>query len=209
MAEADDSAVQLNLPQLNTAIGGAFVTVKVSAKGKAYHIHKPLLVHHSEYFRGARRGSCEEVRDGVVTLGDVEPGIFKYLYRMALQGPSTRSLRQMARDHRASSTKNIWMENNLEIVLSALKAYLLGDGLLAPAFRAAVWNESPKCQMEPDTDTRMDSFFKVVQFVYKNDPKESIVLQFLIDTFCKDWFHSEDHVFHITAENNLAHAFLL
>jgi hypothetical protein len=51
---------------VSSAAGGGVVVVKVGPDGVQFHVHKPLLVHHS--------GPWKEAKENLVTLSDVEPG---------------------------------------------------------------------------------------------------------------------------------------
>lgn len=53
---------------------GGIVTVKI-AKGVKHHIHRVLLVQHSDYFKMALQGPWKEAEEGVVRLDDVENGL--------------------------------------------------------------------------------------------------------------------------------------
>ncbi|KAF1830870.1 hypothetical protein BDW02DRAFT_633298 [Decorospora gaudefroyi] len=54
----------------------AITIVEVSAAKKKYHIHRSLLVEHSEYFKKALNGPWTETREGSVTLEDVDCNTF-------------------------------------------------------------------------------------------------------------------------------------
>jgi hypothetical protein len=61
------------------------VVLKVGLDQKQFHIHKALLVHHSEYFRKALNGPWKEATEGVVKLEDVEPEVGKLTELMQLR----------------------------------------------------------------------------------------------------------------------------
>jgi len=66
----------------SAAATGGVVVVKVGPNSVQFHVHKPLLMHHSEYFRKALSGSWKEAEENVVTLKDVEPETCKMLLRL-------------------------------------------------------------------------------------------------------------------------------
>jgi len=53
------------------------VLVKVGPKSVHHHVHKALLVHHSEYFRNSLTGPWTEAQEQVINLNDVEPSTCK------------------------------------------------------------------------------------------------------------------------------------
>lgn len=55
------------------------VVIKLGPKGIDYHVHKALLVHHSEYFRNALTGRWKESEEQAITLADVEPDACTYV----------------------------------------------------------------------------------------------------------------------------------
>lgn len=52
------------------------IIVTVGTEEKRYTLHKKLLLHHSEYFRGALSGNFRETDNGVVPLDDLETDVF-------------------------------------------------------------------------------------------------------------------------------------
>jgi hypothetical protein len=59
------------------------VTVKVGTDSVEFHVHKALLVRHSEYFKNALNGSWEEAKENVVTLDDVDSGTCALSYHFS------------------------------------------------------------------------------------------------------------------------------
>jgi hypothetical protein len=47
------------------------VIIEVGLDHEKYYIHRALLVHHSEYFAKALRGSWKEAQEGIVKLEDI------------------------------------------------------------------------------------------------------------------------------------------
>jgi len=52
------------------------ILVRVGEEKKDYALHKRLLVHHSEYFRGALSGNFRETSVGVILLNDITTKCF-------------------------------------------------------------------------------------------------------------------------------------
>ena len=50
---------------------GGMVIVEIGQESTKYHMHRALLVHHSEYFRKALEGPWKEADEGVVRIDDV------------------------------------------------------------------------------------------------------------------------------------------
>jgi hypothetical protein len=57
------------------------VILKVGPDEKEYHIHKALLMHHSEHFRESLKRPWMEAEEGVVMLEYVEPAVGKVTHR--------------------------------------------------------------------------------------------------------------------------------
>lgn len=54
-------------------------TVKVGPAAKEFHVHKGLICHYSQFFRGAFKGGFKE-SEGVVTLADESPESFQAFF---------------------------------------------------------------------------------------------------------------------------------
>jgi hypothetical protein len=65
-----------------------FVVIEVGQNRKQYHVHKAVLVKHSEYFQNALNGPWKEASQRLVSLTDVEPDGFAvfigWLYTLTL-----------------------------------------------------------------------------------------------------------------------------
>jgi hypothetical protein len=61
----------------NSAVGEGVVILKAGPDQSQFHIHKALLVHHSEYFRKALNGLWKDAEEGVIKIEDVEPEVGK------------------------------------------------------------------------------------------------------------------------------------
>jgi hypothetical protein len=75
----------------STVVGEGVVVLKVGPDQKQYHIHKALLVHHSEYFRKALNGPWKKATERVIKLEDVEPEVGK-LTKLAVLRITGRSM---------------------------------------------------------------------------------------------------------------------
>lgn len=130
-----------------------------------------MLEHHSGYFRGALSGARKE-SEGVVTLEDVEPGIFNVFAEWLYSGrlpEGTDDWERMTGIDRCGE--------------AILKACCLGDRLLAPKFRALAnntWvNDAIECEWCP--------IYNQVIYAFENLPKSYPLLTFLADMQCYHW----------------------
>lgn len=57
---------------------GGMAVVKIGAESTVYHIHKVLLVEHSEYFQKALNGPWKTAQEDMVELKDVDRSVCKY-----------------------------------------------------------------------------------------------------------------------------------
>ncbi|KAF2625448.1 hypothetical protein BU25DRAFT_423167 [Macroventuria anomochaeta] len=115
------------------------------------------LVYHSEYFRKAVQGSWKEAQEGVMRIDDVQPSECTYLGRTACPKSYSRELLltsfvvsvfahwlyiQKVPGIQAHDTWDRILENkdhNLSVNMHLnIKAYALGDRLLASYFRRAI-----------------------------------------------------------------------
>ncbi|OAK96047.1 hypothetical protein IQ06DRAFT_309608 [Phaeosphaeriaceae sp. SRC1lsM3a] len=55
---------------------GGMAVVKIGAESTVYHIHKVLLVEHSEYFQKALNGPWKTAQEDMVELKDVDRSVF-------------------------------------------------------------------------------------------------------------------------------------
>ncbi|KAH7094591.1 hypothetical protein FB567DRAFT_574567 [Paraphoma chrysanthemicola] len=198
--------------RFSTAVGGSFVTVKVGSESKIYHIHKPLLIHHPGYFRNALRGSWKEAQEGVVTLADVDSGIFnvfvEWLYKGDVPTTAWAWLTVAQHPNPSASEPNI----EFDFLLTILKAYVLGDRLLSPHFRSASWSRFLRHAfwIRPGhDDLGASNFYRLVLYAYQSIPCQSVVLQWLADALCLHWSHADDKPEHLVAQKNLPSTFLL
>ncbi|KZM25047.1 hypothetical protein ST47_g3795 [Ascochyta rabiei] len=104
---------------------GSFVVIEI-ADGVKNHLHRALLIRHSEYFKKALNGSWKEAHEGVVRLNNVESGPFNifgdWLYTGEIQ----------LEDNCYDSSD----DDNYDIM--KLMAMKLGNRFLVPVFAKAV-----------------------------------------------------------------------
>lgn len=173
--------------------------IEVGPENRKYHVHKALIVYHSEFFNGAFNGTTKEADEGLIHMEDIDPssGTFSAL------APTYNKL--------TSSTVNIfvhWLytqgiprfENKthwdsiLEYpknkasskhVLTLLKAYVFGDRIIAPAFRLAMNNAI--ADYYPIAIETPEPIVAIVQYAFDNIPPDRVVLMLLVNDFCQHW----------------------
>jgi hypothetical protein len=96
-----------------------------------------------------------------------------------------------------------------EYGVANLKAYILGDRLLAHKFRADTWNTWATDFYQNGYPIDTTTFYHLTCFAYDNIPATSVVLQFFVDTSCDDWENVEYKPDVLLAQKQLPHAFLL
>ncbi|KAF1955500.1 hypothetical protein CC80DRAFT_415162 [Byssothecium circinans] len=151
--------------------------VEVGPERKKFHIHKALLTHHSEYFRKALSGPWIEAQESVVKLSDVDPEAFGTFASWLYTGKY--------------SFGDVEWEDDMErlgasvgIYLPCVKAYELGDRLLADEYRRTANNALAK-QLVDELLFGREDFYKLVIYAFEHIAEDRIVLQFLVDYFCK------------------------
>ncbi|KAF1358717.1 hypothetical protein EJ07DRAFT_122576 [Lizonia empirigonia] len=164
----------------SSAHADGIVIVKVGPSHRKYYLHKALVLFHSEYFRKALQGSWKEAQEGVVRLKDVEPSEFNifvhWLYNQRL--PETHDY----------DAWDIIFEVSLPYIghlRFCIQAYILGDRLLAPAFRRAV--NSIAVSTWPMEGSSARALLPIYRLAFANIPADRLILQFLVNDFCFDW----------------------
>lgn len=183
------------------------ITVKIGPEHTTYHIHKGLLVHHSEYFRRALNGNWLESDDKTVVIDDMEPGPFDTFVDWLYTGKLP--WRPFGDGEYATSSK--WTmphegdETKLTLCLLQIKSYVVADRLGAGKLVKAINNhfiDSYKFQAP---------WYKTVIYAFDHIPSERPILWFLIDTHCVYWNEDYDKKHHgeEALQDELPHEFLL
>ncbi|KAF1834986.1 hypothetical protein BDW02DRAFT_620594, partial [Decorospora gaudefroyi] len=161
-----------------------------------YHIHKALLVHHSEYFRKALTGPSKGAQEGVVNLEDVEPDKF-VLVNIFVHWLYTQSLPPCTEWDRMVDTVN-------DRSLLKMKAYAFADRFLVPELRRMVNNS-----FVAFTDLGCAAaLLCYTQEAYATIPVDRPILQLLVDAHCERWTPCvEVHLPNMLAE--YPHAFVV
>jgi hypothetical protein len=142
------------------------VIVRVGAEAKKYTLHKRLLAHHSEYFRGALSGNFRETDDGVVLLDDVMAEVFDifvdWLYEKRLPD--------------CFGTPGVYKDR----VSIKYHAYVLADRLVVPGMKKEIMDRLFVILATP----RNYPAYGVITFAFRNLPEKDPLLQLLVDSFC-------------------------
>jgi hypothetical protein len=98
---------------------------------------------------------------------------------------------------------------NFEYGVAILKAYILGDRLLAHTFRADSWNSWATDIYQNGYPIGPTTSYRLICFAYDNISATSAVLQFFVDMLCDQWQHIEYEPEDLIAQKELPQAFLL
>lgn len=172
------------------------VVIEVGPEKIAYHVHKALLTHHSEYFRKALSGPWKEAEERRVQLDDVEPPVCKCWYTFSAKGnwianhlevnlfvhwlytqqlPVTHATFQ----HITGVTISEKFDNDQALVL--LKAYMLGERLIATDF----WRSSNNRILELERlDFQPRNLLRIVEWAFTQIPDDRPILQYLVHRYC-------------------------
>ncbi|KAH7389363.1 hypothetical protein DE146DRAFT_791395 [Phaeosphaeria sp. MPI-PUGE-AT-0046c] len=153
-------------PRVSEITASDTIVVRVGTEAKKYTLHKRLLVHHFDYFKGALSGKFRETDDGVVPLDDVETDIFDafvdWMYERNLP------------DYLFTWT------GKLGAIPTKYRAYTLADRLMATSFKRALFDTI----FEEYAAQKRHTAYHVITFAYKNLSTSDPMLQLLVDAFC-------------------------
>ncbi|KAH3964080.1 hypothetical protein HBI73_034740 [Parastagonospora nodorum] len=177
----------LSSPQLTTILRSVLlegtITLEIGPNRVEYHVHKALLVYHSEYFQRALEGPWKETENGVFTLIDVQPTAGKYtlnifthwLYCQTLpDGDDSSEWRQVAGGQEE------------ENVAGMIQAYIFADRFLVPIFRRVINDKI----IDYFDGGGMYDIYRIPETgieAFSNIPADRPVLQFLVDHYCEFW----------------------
>ncbi|KAF2018157.1 hypothetical protein BU24DRAFT_449675 [Aaosphaeria arxii CBS 175.79] len=120
--------------------------VEVGEKKTRFYIHKSLLIENSEFFKKALSGPWEEARTGVVSLADVEEATFRvfvsWLYTMDIPSSAEgwEDISGPIHSDKVEKANRPFLFHPEILQLYMLKAYILGDRLVAPEFKTSMNN---------------------------------------------------------------------
>jgi hypothetical protein len=170
----------LQLTTYSTATKEGFVVLEVGPQKQHYHLHKALLVHHSDYFRSAMNGSWKEAEDELISLKDVETiavEIFiHWLYTQQIL--NTMEVEEMQHEP----------TDDDPAITGYTKAFVFGARFLVPRFRHAVHNRIVDTLLGENGDApRNPTFFTATKYALENLPSNHNILKLLLDMHCRYW----------------------
>jgi hypothetical protein len=151
------------------------IIVEVGPEKRRNNIHQTLLTHHSEYFCGALRWLRRDALDFVISLEDIEPGIFNvsvnWLYTQRL--PDWEDW--------ASVTEIDEAHTDDQILHQMVKVCVFGDRFLAPAFRKAANNFT----VDYLYIGAYPPWYDTIIYAFDNLRENSPILRLLVDMHCR------------------------
>ncbi|KAF2256667.1 hypothetical protein BU26DRAFT_558112 [Trematosphaeria pertusa] len=163
-------------------LGQPTITVKVGPSAKEYHIHKPLLVRYSGFFRGALSSNAfKSAVDGVVILEDVEPGTFDAfadqdlapLADWATKYPHPYPDPRFEGEMWIATTRLTWWYVFADrFIVPEMQQYLIHLGI-------GVFSQYAPCC--PD-----------LTYAWKHLPTNSPFLRLLVDAYCENWYYRRE-----------------
>jgi hypothetical protein len=154
------------------------ITVEIGPEHTSYRIHKPLLQHHSGYFRKALRNCWKEGEERKVTIDDIEPEAFDifvdWLYTCKI--PKTIDFWTFPSVQPPATGAPFSYQ---EPELLAVKAYVVADRLDTPELWYAINNMFVKGLVE------IAPWYESVIYAFANVPYERRLLQLMVDSHCR------------------------
>jgi hypothetical protein len=150
------------------------VTVKIGPEHAMYRIHKALLVHHSNYFRKALRGSWKEAEEGQVVLDDLEPAAFDvfvdWLY--------TKKIPETQQQWLTLEPNEDFYDYNCRMNMLRLKAYVVADRLGSQELLEMINNNyvDDNCDSPP--------WYKEINYAFSNIPSNRRILKLIVAAHC-------------------------
>jgi hypothetical protein len=197
------------LTTYSTATKEGFVVLEVGPQKQHYHLHKALLVHHSDYFRSAMNGSWKEAEDKLISLKDVETTAVEifihWLYTQQILNPV--------------EVEDIQYEptDDYPAITGYTKALVFGDRFLVPVFRQAVHNRIVDTLLREGGGALLElTFFTATKYALENLPANHRILKLFVDVHCRYWdvtvhgefLDEEDHIA-LILDMNLPHILLI
>ncbi|KAJ8114701.1 hypothetical protein OPT61_g3482 [Boeremia exigua] len=168
---------------LGPALCGDIVIVVVGTEQKKYHIHRAVLIHHSEYFRNALKGPWKEAEEGVVPLADVEVETFDVFAQWIYSGT-------LPDDSQIDECSEI----GTEIRWQYAKAFVFGDRFLAHQYLCAVYEKlNALIQMDIVWLYPNREWIEITNYFYENVPSHHPFLQQLAEYYRLEWCALDEH----------------
>ncbi|KAH6639800.1 hypothetical protein C7974DRAFT_139048 [Boeremia exigua] len=179
MPESQDRVKRDPPPPIGHASADGMVLVQVGPDKITHHVHKTLLVYHSEYFAKALNGPWAEAVHRVVTIEDVETDAFNifvhWLYTRQVP-QSYEALRHLVNGSTSSDP--------IDRILVLLKAHHLGDRIIATAFRCEIKDRLVQSLLQALLSPA--TILPAVAFAFANI-YDSNIHDILVARFCDDF----------------------
>ncbi|KAF2662291.1 hypothetical protein K491DRAFT_646245 [Lophiostoma macrostomum CBS 122681] len=177
------------------------ITVKVGEEGQEYHVHEPLLVHYSGYFRGALgSGIFKEAADRVVTLTDVKPLAFEafmaFIYTKSIsrtKDPDWHTVFSGVFPRLGEHCKLIDEDTVTDaidircIVYGLACSYVFADRFLVPEL-----SQTLKDLTHKELSTNFTVWYETIIYAFQTLPENDPYLELLVDGHCAEWQPSCD-----------------
>ncbi|KAF2999495.1 hypothetical protein E8E13_008797 [Curvularia kusanoi] len=165
--------------------------------GTTFTVHESLLIHHSEYFRGALTGDWQEAQSRIVTLTDVSVFTFATFVNWLYTG-------DLPVDDLG------WCEEELDPVSATLEAELehVRCIIFADAYIATRFGHACERKLVNRLVHLPAPFFETIILAFENLPPESDTLKLLVDSHAHGWCEELDSPEQKELRAQLPHAFL-
>ena len=157
------------------ATTGEVVAIAIGPNKKVFRLHKDILCSESEYFCTAYNGLWKEAVEGV-TLEDVEVEVFSiFVHWLYTQQMPTYE------DNRKYDISE-------DFGFMLLKAYVFANRFLIADYERIVHN----LFIDHIFDCEC-AMYKQIIFAYENLPKDSLILELMVETQCVYWSTTLDN----------------
>ena len=155
------------------SLQGPTLEIIVGTEGKTaiWNIAKNLLSHHSKFFRAACYQPFKEGLENSISLPDHDPDAFKVFVWWLYYEHLPTDFRRIA------GGEGVWL---------GLKAWVLGDKLLATEFQNCTMHLIWKCY-NPDSSDRYNVLPSEIMYCWENTPPGSNLRRFISDLVCRCW----------------------
>ncbi|KAI4932816.1 hypothetical protein J4E85_003216 [Alternaria conjuncta] len=157
-----------------------FAIVEVGDTKTKYHIHRSLLIEHSDYFKKALNGPWKEAQEGVVKLEDVECSTFSVFIDWVYT-------QRLPKKNAAWCDKNEAIETG-KAQLAQVKALVFGDRILSPMFYKAVRDSLIEHIISNG------AFYRAVIHGFAHLAKDHAILDLFVEVQCRRFHDSYDTV---------------
>ncbi|CAN9306628.1 unnamed protein product [Alternaria sp. RS040] len=185
------------IADLVEATTGEVVAIAIGPNKEVFRLYKDMLCSESEYFRTAYNGRWKEADEGV-TLEDVEVEVFKIFVRW-LYTQQIPVLQDYDKDDKED--RYLGLE---KFGFMLLKACVFADRFLFVDFERIIHNLLVDLILDCEC-----AMYKHIIFAYENLPKDSPILELMVETQCLYWSTRLDNEVEAQSRLNLPKEFLV